>query len=96
MASVIAQEFDVGKIVEPVGVVREKRVGRPVAECEELLEYPFDPGDIAFDLRRAQKLALKIRPFSGYWALLMRRHSTVHVLREYFILYCYLKFMNIP
>jgi hypothetical protein len=44
MPADVAQERDVGELVEPLGVVDHDRVGRPVAEGEEAVEGRLDRG----------------------------------------------------
>ncbi len=57
MPSHIAQQRDIGELVQPVGIVDHDRIGRAIAEGEELLEHPADTGDVFVDFLIGQQLA---------------------------------------
>ncbi len=57
MPADIAQQRDVAQFVEPVGVVDHHRVGRAVAEGQELGEDLADAGHVAGDLGVAEQRA---------------------------------------
>ena len=58
--AVVAQELDVAELREPLVVVDHDRVGRPVAEGQELLEGALDGGDVALDLGVGQQRTLAV------------------------------------
>ena len=49
MGAVVAQEFDVAVVRQPVVVVDHDGVGRAVAEGQEFLEHASDGGDVRLD-----------------------------------------------
>src|SRR6516162_10415141 len=52
----LAQQRDVAKLVEPIGIVDHNGVARPVAEFDELGEDRADSGHVAGDLGVVEQL----------------------------------------
>ncbi len=57
MLADLAQEGDIFEPVEPLGIVEQDRVRRPVTEGQEAFEDPLDRGDVGVDRLGGEQLA---------------------------------------